>query len=319
MTKSYENSSARSAVYDLVRLKHHLALFAFVSLFLLAGFASAQTGLSFLKVGVGGRATGMGEAYTAVANDATAAYWNPAGLLQLGEKQIYLVHNEWFKDFRSEFVALALPAENYVLGLSLNSTNIGDIEIRGTQPSVEPIGTFTSHDLALGISYARSLTQRLDLGVGLKYIYQKIFIHESGGVAADLGFRYHTETIPLEFALTLQNFGSMSKLREESPRLPRLIRIGFAYSPALSLSEGSWIFAGDWVSDSEGNSHLHLGSEFQLRSFLAIRLGYQTGYELKNIHFGFGVQSGRLLWDYGFVPLQQDFGQGHRFSLGVNF
>ena len=69
----------------------------------------AQTsGLSFLKIGVGGRATGMAEAFTAVTDDASATYWNPAGLMHASRNQLSLTHNEWFEDIRSEYVVFTI-------------------------------------------------------------------------------------------------------------------------------------------------------------------------------------------------------------------
>lgn len=278
----------------------------------------AQSSLSFLKIGVGGRAAGMGEAYTAVVDDATASYWNPAGLRQLKNQQLFLVHNEWLHDVRSEYVTFAIPAKNYTLAFSLNSINIGDIELRGRQPSVDPIATFTAHDLAIGVSYARSIREEWDVGINLKYLFEKIYIEESNGVAVDLGVQYHPQKLPLTFGLTLQNLGTMSDLRDTAPELPRLLRLGLAYRPTF-LQNSQLLLASDFVHDFEGNSHLHLGAEYLLKEYFAVRFGYQSGYELKNVQFGFGFQSGKILLDYGYIPLQQDFGQGHRLSFGVNF
>ena len=69
-----------------------------------AGSNPANTGLAFLKIGVGGRAVGVGEAYTAIANDASAAYWNPAGLAQLEHTEFLLTHNEWIQDVAHDFL-----------------------------------------------------------------------------------------------------------------------------------------------------------------------------------------------------------------------
>ncbi len=284
----------------------------------MASSVMSQSGLSFLKIGVGGRASGMGEAFSAVVDDATATYWNPAGLMQLNQQQLFLIHNEWFGDVRSEYVTFALPTKNYAIGFSLNSINIGNIELRGQQPSVDPIATFTAHDLALGLSYAHSITTEWDVGVTLKYLFEKIYIEESSGIAVDIGVQYHPEIIPFKFGLTLQNLGKMNKLGGQSPGLPRIFRFGLAFNPAI-LQADHLLFAGDFVHDFEGNSHFHMGTEYLLKDLLTVRIGYQTGYEIKSIQFGFGFRSDKILMDYGYVPLQKNFGQGHRFSFGINF
>jgi long-subunit fatty acid transport protein len=278
----------------------------------------AQTsGLSFLKIGVGGRATGMAEAFTAVTDDATATYWNPAGLMQVRGNHLSLTHNEWFEDIRSEFVAFALPKNTYALGFSLNSTNVSGIELRSNLPNVQPISTFDAHDLSLGISYARMLNPNITLGVTLKYIYEKIYIEETSGLAGDFGFIYTFNPVPVQVGAVVQNIGFMSKFKRESPSLPQVFRLGMAYKPPKKLLNGSWILASDWVVDNDAHSHLNLGIEYRVQKFLAIRLGYQTGFEMKQYHFGFGLVSGRLLLDYGYVPLTQNFGQGHRITFGM--
>jgi long-subunit fatty acid transport protein len=280
---------------------------------------SQSSGLSFLKLGVDGRATGMAEAFTAVVSDASATFWNPAGLNQAEKSHLTFTHNEWLEDVKSEFVAFVLPRENYSLGFSLNSTNISGIELRGNQPTVEPIATFDSHDIALGVSYARSLNNNFNYGVTVKYIYEKIYIEETGGLAADFGANYQFSSLPLRGAIVLQNIGFMSKLNDESPSLPSLVRAGIAYNPQEFFIKGSWLFAADVVSDFDSNVHVNFGTEYKFEKYLALRLGYQTGYDVKNLHFGFGLISGRFLLDYGFVPLKQDFGQGHRLSFGILF
>lgn len=286
-------------------------------LFSLTVSGMAQTGLSFLKIGVGGRASGMAEAYTAVANDASATYWNPAGMVNADRSELYLSHNEWLTDVRSEFAAFILPKDSYAIGFSLNSTNISGIEIRGDQPSVEPIASFDSHDLAFGFSYARKLNRQLDVGVSLNYIYEKIYIEESGGLSGNFGLHYRFSSLPLRAALVVQNIGFMTGLKNEAPSLPHLLRFGVAYSAAFL--NGNWVFAGDLVSDFGDAFHANLGVEYRLQKYLALRAGYQTGYEIKNIHFGFGLVSGRFLLDYGYVPLKQSFGRGHRLSFGILF
>ncbi len=65
-----------------------------------AGISTAQ----FLKIGVGGRATAMGDAFVAIANDVSALYWNPAGLTQFSENQIMFAHNEWVVDINHDFI-----------------------------------------------------------------------------------------------------------------------------------------------------------------------------------------------------------------------
>ncbi len=275
------------------------------------------TGLTFLEIGAGGRATGLAEAFAAVANDATATYWNPAGLRQAAGNQLTLAHTEWLQDVRSEFVACVLPKSSGAFGFSLISTSVSGIEIHDTQPSPEPIATFTAHDLCVGLSYAHRLNSQIDLGFTIKYLYEKIYIDETGGIAGDLGVNFRFAALPVQTALVLQNLGAMTKLRNEAPTLPHHLRWGICYSPSRQLLQGNWLIAGDLVSDLDSDWHANLGVEYCPQNFLALRAGYQSGFTTKNFHFGLGVKSGHFLLDYGYVPLKQDLGQGHRFSLSI--
>ena len=70
-----------------------------------------MAGLTFLKIGVG-RCTGMGDAFVAVADDASAAYWNPAGLALVGGRQAVVNHIDWIADINHEYVAVVFPTRN---------------------------------------------------------------------------------------------------------------------------------------------------------------------------------------------------------------
>ena len=71
-----------------------------------AGTASG----TFLRIGLGARATGMGESFVAVANDPSAIYWNPAGLASLQRRELAISHVQWPADIRYEHLTLILPS-----------------------------------------------------------------------------------------------------------------------------------------------------------------------------------------------------------------
>ena len=67
------------------------------------------TAANYLKIGVGARATAMGGAFTAIADDATALYWNPAGLSQIKGKQLSASYNSWFAGINQGYLSLVFP------------------------------------------------------------------------------------------------------------------------------------------------------------------------------------------------------------------
>src|SRR5512146_1434764 len=109
---------------------------------LLAGRVEAQlvpnlggqrTGISafqFLKLGVGARGVAMGESFVAIANDASALYWNPAGLVQFTDNQALVSHTEYVADIKHDFLGVAYHlSETDAVGASFTSLHMKDMEI----------------------------------------------------------------------------------------------------------------------------------------------------------------------------------------------
>lgn len=283
-----------------------------------SGDNPASTGLSFLKLGAGGRAVGLGEAYTAVANDASGTYWNPAGLANLSGTELMFTHNKWLQDITNEFAAFGFRAGKNAFGISFMSNTIGGIEQR-VKASAEPLDVLNAHDIMFGFSYARGFGENISLGSTIKYLYQKIYIESASGLAVDLGLQYKTPLQGLKTGVVFQNFGFMAKLQEESTKLPQTIRLGLAYQLPFQLLNGEFLLATDWMKIIESTSHVHFGLEYNFIKYFALRFGYQTGFEDKGIHGGFGVSFNRYRLDYAYVPFTSDLGNSHRISLGIRF
>ena len=111
----------------------------------------------------------------AVAQDASAVYWNPAGMLKAKRSNVLFNHNEWIQDIRGEFVALSLVRKKSAWGFHLRSFNITDIPVR-VIASTEPLENTSAHYFSAGMSYARRIHPRLDAGVTLKYLFEKIYV-----------------------------------------------------------------------------------------------------------------------------------------------
>jgi hypothetical protein len=278
----------------------------------------SSTGLSFLKLGAGSRAAGMGEAYNAVANDANATYWNPAGLSHISGTELTFTHNKWLQDITNEFFAFGFRAGKSAFGISFMSNTIGGIE-RRVKASAEPLDVLNAHDIMLGLSFARKFRSSLSYGLTAKYLYQKIYIESCSGVAIDAGLQYETPLRGLKTGVIFQNFGYMSKLKEESTKLPQTIRLGLAYLLPIQMLHGEFLIAADWIKIFESSSHLNFGLEYSFINYFALRFGYQTGFDDKSINGGFGVNFNRYRLDYAYVPFTSDLGNSHRVSFGIGF
>ncbi|MEE4311602.1 MAG: PorV/PorQ family protein [candidate division KSB1 bacterium] len=283
---------------------------------LIADTSPASTGLAFLKIGAGGRAAGMGEAYTAVANDASAAFWNPAGLARMSRSEFTFTHNNWFQDISHEYLAFAFQMGKNTVGLSFISTNIGGIE-RRTNPSTEPLDIIEAHDIMFSLSFARSMGS-LNWGVSAKYLYEKIYLFSANGIALDLGLTYNLPIKGLTVGATALNLGTMTEMDKEAVELPATLKAGVAYTLPVDLY-GKVLIAGDYVNYLGNAAHMHLGFEYLLKNIFALRTGYMTGYEEKSIQAGAGIRFSNYSLDYGFSPFNSDIGDSHRISLSIRF
>lgn len=212
-------------------------VYRIIILFIVAIPISSQAGeekvgtsaASFLKIGVGARATGMGEAFCAVADDPTAMYWNPAGLSLIEGKQLTYIHNFWFEDITTGFLGYAHPFKDFSLGVGIDYLTMGEVE---ETTELQPRGTgkkFRVEDDTAGIiSYARRMGGNLSLGMNVKYVQQNVANESAAGYAADLGLL--CKLSPLRLGLAVQNIGTSMKFVEKEFPLPFNIKAGMALS-----------------------------------------------------------------------------------------
>lgn len=170
-------------------------------------------GLKFLDIGVGGRALGMGEAYAAVANDASSVFWNPAGLGNVENGDLFAGYTSWPADINLYSVALAKKLEMPLIGpstMALSGTllNTGLMN-RTTEFDVEGDynGTFPFEDYQFGLSVGKYLTDRFSLGGTVKLVHEKIAEWDINSWAADIGTYYETGFKTIRIGLSIMNFG----------------------------------------------------------------------------------------------------------------
>jgi len=284
-------------------------------------FASegGQVGFAFLKTAVNARASAMGEAYTALANDASATYWNPANLTQAESNSIVLSHNQWLLDITHNFAAIQLVRGEHNIAFSMNVISVPGIEVRDYTPSEEPIGKSSVYNLYFGTSYARKLSDKWSVGAQIKYYYEKMYLISAGGFGLDLGVLGKEIIKDMDWGLSIQNIGKMGKLLNTSTELPLLIRSGVGYSLPWKISENNIIAAADMVYILNDAFRFNIGAEAKLMNQFALRLGYVLGSDSYDFTAGFGLQLSRYQLSYAFVPYKYDLENSHRFSININF
>ena len=279
----------------------------------------ARVGLSFLKIGVDARAVSMGNAFTAVANNASATYWNPAGLSTSTHNSVILMHNSWLQGINQEFGAIQFINGVHNIAVSLNMINISGIELRDETASENPIGETQALNMYLSLAYATKLDGNWHIGLQIKYLYEKYYLYAADGFALDLGIKKENILQDLSWGFVIQNIGKMSALNKEATKLPLGLRTGLSYVLPVQILEARPLIAVDINHILNDMTSVNLGIEVPLLSYTAIRLGYVVGRESQTITTGFGMNYDVFHIAYAFVPYNYDLGNSHRFSLTVDF
>lgn len=294
-----------------------------------SGTATAQ----FLKIPVGARAAAMGESFIAVANDASALYWNPAGITQFDRHEVIVAHTEWLVDVRHQFFGAVyhLSPEDAV-GLAVTSVHTDDMAVT---TEFQPAGTgayFRFSDLAIGATYARKLTPQFSAGVTVRYIEETLDILSMRGVMVDLGTYYWMGLGSARFSAVISHFGNqirptgtletmgggqVTSFQEFSP--PTMFRFGFAFEP---INEPDHVLTTSIQLNhpNDNSENISLGAEYQWMKTFAIRAGYRLNVEEQGLTLGGGVLTHldlvALTFDYGYAAFGR-LGAVHRVTLGV--
>lgn len=293
---------------------------AFGLFLLTAGPAlAAPTGLHSLLVDPGVVASGMGYAYTAVADDPSALYWNPAGLTR-GEPgyDLLLAHTQWFVDHRMEYAAVSWNRGRDAFGGSVSGFYVGGIERREDAPTSEPLGDFGSYDVVVSLAYARVFGPAR-AGATAKPFYSKIDRESAHGVAFDLGAQLDTPLEGLVLGGAVANIGNRPHYVAEEFSLPVDFRGGAAYRFPFDNESvpGEILLSGEVRKSRDEETRTHLGVDLRVKETVSVRFGYKWGYELEDYAFGIGLTRGALSAEYAVVPFQSDFGTVHRFGIVV--
>lgn len=280
--------------------------------------SAGNTGLSFLKFGFGARNIAMGDAGTAASNDITSLFYNPSKLSGMENSEVFFMHNEWIQDIRSEVFGIRSKVFGLPFALGFNVTTISDIEVR-TRPG-EPDTKFDANYFSGSISTGVNLSEDISIGGTFKYLYEGMLSDESSGFAFDLAATYSIPVEGLSLAAALRNLGSMNDLRLESTKLPAEIRIGPNYKLNLSDTRFEISTAVEYHKYFDDNAnHFNFGLEVLYDNLIALRGGYQTGYESRDFTAGIGLLWGNLKFDYAFLPFQLGLGNANLFSLQFRF
>ncbi|MCK5357061.1 MAG: PorV/PorQ family protein, partial [Elusimicrobiales bacterium] len=295
---SLDNYNGISGFNHFMRGLYFLAGFFFLvsSCFAQSGGSAGQ----LMSYGVGARAMGMGGAFFAVADDSTAAYWNPAALVFLKRKEFSTMQSSMFADTSLSFFTYAYPTTTKgTLAISmtqLKSVGFEKISIEANAAgdeiiSIKKLGNFDSSESALALSWGRYVSETLSFGFMFKNITRSLDTSADGFRAIDIAMLQKFSRT-YRMAIGVQNVFSM-KSGDTDDQLP----LTFKFGQALSLFKGSLVFGLDFTKPQQADMGWRFGGEYWLLSWAALRFGVMGSPAIQEADLGVGIRYGSLSFD----------------------
>jgi hypothetical protein len=303
----------------------------------------AQSGMKWLSIPVGARASALGSAFTASTPDAGSVFWNPAGVALLHGNSVFVSQTQWIADVDVNAAALSIEAGNLgtfgVHAMVVDWGTFNGTRFTSGAGLFEETGEFSPSDFAIGVTYARQISDKFAFGGNVKFLREDLGSGLEGSFSApveysatlnvlalDFGTIYYTGYKDLRLAMTIRNVSQETKYRFESFPLPLTFRFGMAMDVAKVFMDDdmdqSVTLSIDAVNERDFSERVHFGLEYGFSDLLFLRGGYKTNYDEENITFGGGarvkVSNYAVAVDYGYLQFD-NFDAVHMFSLGFGF
>lgn len=287
---------------------------------------------SFLSIGQGTRAIGMGSAFVAAADDPSALYWNPAGITKVPGFGFIADHTKWIADIDYNFLGMTYNLGNLgAIGISFTTSSIGEMKVTTIEKPEGTGETFSATDAAFSFAWAIQLTENFSIGFNPKFVYQSIWRTSSTAIAIDMGVQYVTPFDGMILGMSISNFGTKMQLvgsselvlydpdpnttgnngsipaflQTDAWELPLIFRVGVAYQP-LKLEQHKITLEVDALHVSDNYESVNLGAEYTFNDFFSIRGGYKSLF-LQNSEESFSLGTGIKQLLLGNVAIQIDY------------
>ena len=332
------------------------ALAALMTLLALPALSAAQTKTGttigqFLLIEPSARFTAIGNAGVAAEGGLDAAYYNPAAAGRATRLEFQLTHIEWFAGIRYDYVAAAIPLGGWGTGLAtIASLGSGEIDVRTVS---QPLGTgerFTVANIALGLGFARAVSERFSAGMQVKYFQERIWHSTADAVTFDVGTVYRLRADGLHIGSSISNFGTSAAFTGRDLRItydddpsrsgdnpalpgeryvqdypvPVLFRVGVGMPWRPAPDWRIWTTAEACHPNSSSES-VSGGVEATFREMIALRAGYQNLFREdseEGLALGTGFHGRLETFDYQIDYAWADHGRlgdVHRLSLGMRY
>lgn len=303
----------------------------------------AQTGMKWLSIPVGARASALGSAYTAMAADAGAVFWNPAGLALTEGRHIFLNQTRWIAD-----IDVNAASASYTAGaigtfgvhfMTVDWGNLNGTRFTSGAELYEETGAFSPESWLLGVSFARRVSNKFSFGGSLRYVHENLgsslegsfaspekFEAKMNVMAIDFGTIFYTGYKDLRIAVTMQNVSQEKEYRFEAFPLPLTFKFGAAMNILQVMqsaeSDQSITLSVDALHPRDFSERLHFGAEYSFKKMFFLRTGYKTNYNEEDMTLGGGAKltMGKTAFalDYSYLAFD-NFDAVHMFSFDFEF
>jgi hypothetical protein len=314
---------------------------------------TGTTSSKFLSIGIGPRANAMGGAFTSIANDAEALYWNPAGIAAIDQNQALFTYTKLFADIHLNYFGLVVPAgEIGKFGLSITALSVGDMEITTEYYPEGTNETYSAASYAFGLSYARHITDVFMVGISAKYIREDIFNSSANGLCFDVGTIFTTPFYGIRFSSIISNYGTKMQMsgddllirHDPDParagnnetidanyatdqfEMPLRLQIGIS-KDFIFMENQRLTLSVDATHPNDNAQYMNVGGELALfNEMLFLRGGYKTLF-LKDSQEGLTLGIGLNYSGLGYINLAVDYafqqykylGDTHSFGIMLKF
>jgi hypothetical protein len=276
---------------------------------LLAGDGDGGQAGAFLRIPVGERAIGMGDAFTAIADDAHAFYWNPGGMYQVDKFTLGSSYSLLSLDRHHYTGVIVCPLNQERLTLMWNKTGVSDID--GRDEEGLPTQTFDDSEMSLGLGYTHAFNASTGLGMMLKYLHHSLEDSKASGIGIDLGF--HKRIGSLRLGMSVSNLLSSMEwdiAGSEAEEIPFTIRGGLACD--IRFGKVQLTPTVEFAKTTDETISLHAGAEAGISQYLKLRAGYSED----KINYGASVIIQNCSIGYAYSP---DFlGEGATSIIGLH-
>lgn len=317
----------------------------------------AQTGMKFLSVGVGARQAALADAFTAAEGNSVSMFYNPAGMARIaGFAEASIGQVNWIADIKQSYASVAfspMDGDYGVFGLSFQYSDYGDIQatiLANNSQGFLDVGSIHPNAYAVGLGYARALTDKFSVGGNVKYVRQDLgvgitqatYTGTAGSydgtdqvtesknaldvVAFDFGILYKTGFKSLTIGMAVRNFSREVKYQKESFQLPLTFRIGASMNVfdlvGFDREKQSFFLTVDAEHPRDFPEQVKVGVEYLFMDMVAARVGYVGPADEHNLSYGLGFQyvmaGTQFGLDYAYTPFGI-FNNVQRFSLRFGF